>query len=394
MSANRILSIDIFRGLTIFLMVFVNDLIPVTGIPAWMKHAEADANMMTFVDVVFPAFLFIVGISVPLALGIRIAKGQSYGEIGKHILVRTLGLVILGVFMVNSEEMAAEPNLISKSWWDVLLYLSAVLIWNRYPRAEGTKRHLFLGLQIVGMLTLAVLALLYPKGDGDILIGMATSWWGILGLIGWAYLLSTVVYLLFKDNIGALIGMLALFILTVVGLQSEALNLPSFLTWLNSQALHFAHASLTLAGIIFSLLFLQSTITKTYKERINGMLIMGLFFLAGGYCLEPVGGISKLYATPSWVLYSAAICCFLFPFFFWLVDLKGITRWANFLKPAGTNPLLTYILPFIFYAMFGLTYLPEAFNEGFLGILRSILFSLFILGITSFLTKWRIMLKL
>ncbi|MCZ6521858.1 MAG: DUF5009 domain-containing protein [Bacteroidetes bacterium] len=394
MSANRILSIDIFRGLTIFLMVFVNDLIPVAGIPAWMKHAEADANMMTFVDVVFPAFLFIVGISVPLALGIRIAKGQSYGEIGKHILVRTLGLVILGVFMVNSEEMAAEPNLISKSWWDVLLYLSAVLIWNRYPRAEGTKRHLFLGLQIVGMLTLAVLALLYPKGDGDILIGMATSWWGILGLIGWAYLLSAVVYLLFKDNIGALIGMLALFILIVVGLQSEALNLPSFLTWLNSQALHFAHASLTLAGIIFSLLFLQSTTTKTYKERINGMLIMGLFFLAGGYCLEPVGGISKLYATPSWALYSAAICCFLFPFFFWLVDLKGITRWANFLKPAGTNPLLTYILPFIFYSIFGLTYLPEAFNEGFLGILRSILFSLFILGITSFLTKWRIMLKL
>ncbi len=394
MSANRILSIDIFRGLTIFLMVFVNDLIPVTGIPVWMKHAEADANMMTFVDVVFPAFLFIVGISVPLALGIRIAKGQSYGEIGKHILVRTLGLVILGVFMVNSEEMAAEPNLISKSWWDVLLYLSAVLIWNRYPRAEGTKRKLFLGLQIVGMLTLAVLALLYPKGDGDILIGMATSWWGILGLIGWAYLLSTVVYLLFNDNIGALIGMLALFILTVVGLQSEALNLPSFLTWLNSQALHFAHASLTLAGIIFSLLFLQSTTTKTYKERINGMLIMGLFFLAGGYCLEPVGGISKLYATPSWALYSAAICCFLFPFFFWLVDLKGITRWANFLKPAGTNPLLTYILPFIFYAIFGLTYLPEAFNEGFLGVLCSILFSLFILGVASFLTKWRIMLKL
>ena len=156
MSANRILSIDIFRGLTIFLMVFVNDLIPVTGIPAWMKHAEADANMMTFVDVVFPAFLFIVGISVPLALGIRLSKGQSYGEIGKHILIRTSGLVILGVFMVNSEEMAAEPNLISKSWWDVLLYLSAVLIWNRYPRAEGTKRHLFLGLQIVGMLTLAV----------------------------------------------------------------------------------------------------------------------------------------------------------------------------------------------------------------------------------------------
>ena len=63
MNNNRILSIDVFRGLTIFLMVVVNDLMPVTGIPAWLKHASSDANTMTFVDVVFPAFLFIVVIS-------------------------------------------------------------------------------------------------------------------------------------------------------------------------------------------------------------------------------------------------------------------------------------------------------------------------------------------
>ena len=196
-------------------------------------------------------------------------------------------------FRRYSEEMTGEPNIISKSWWDVLLYLCAVLIWNRYPKAEGTKRHLYMGLQIAGMVILVVLALLYPTDDGDFFIGMRTSWWGILGLIGWAYLLSAIVFLLFKDNIGALIGMLGLFVLVVVGLQSGALNLPPFLTWLNSQALHFAHASLTLAGIIFSLLFLQSTTTKTYTERIKGMLIMGLFFLAAGYFLEPIGGISK-----------------------------------------------------------------------------------------------------
>lgn len=394
MTSNRILSIDIFRGMTIFIMVFVNDLAGVTGIPLWMKHAAADADSLTFVDVVFPAFLFIVGITIPLALRTRLARGESHWEIGKHILIRAFGLVILGVFMVNSEEMNTQANLIPKSWWDVLLYTSAILIWNQYPKVEGNRRYLFRGLQLTGAITLVVLGLLYRKGEGDHLIGMTTSWWGILGLIGWAYLLSVIVFLVFRNYLIAMVAMLGLFILAVVGLKSEALYLPPLLTELRSQSGLFAHASITLAGIIFSMLFLETIPERTYKERINGMLVMGVFFLAAGFFLRPINGISKIYATPSWALYSIAICCFLFPFIYRLVDVKGITRWASFLKPAGINPLLTYILPYIFYAIFGLSYLSDAFNEGFLGILRSTLFSFFILGIAAFFTKRRIRLGL
>ena len=394
MNKNRILSIDVFRGLTIFLMVFVNDLMPVTGIPSWLKHASADANAMTFVDVVFPAFLFIVGISIPLAMGVRLTRGESSLKIGRHIFFRTAGLIILGLFMVNSWEMDGEPKLISSSWWDILLYLSAILVWNKYPKAEGTRKQIFVGLQGLGMLILVVLALLYPKGEGEVFIGMKISYWGILGLIGWAYLLSVVTYLLFKNNIGALIAMLALFVIMVTGLQSEAFHLPPFLSWFDSQVFHLTHASMTLAGIVFTLLFLQKGSNLTHKQKISGMLITGLFFTIAGFFLVSVGGISKIYATPSWALYSVAICCFLFPLIYWLVDVKGYSYWANFLKPAGTNPLLTYILPYLFYAVFSVTYLGDAFNNGFLGIMRSILFSLFILGIATLLTRWKIILKL
>ena len=73
-----VLSIDIFRGFTIFMMVFVNDLAGVKDIPQWMKHMPADADAMTFVDVVFPAFLFIVGMVIPTAIQNRIRKGQSF----------------------------------------------------------------------------------------------------------------------------------------------------------------------------------------------------------------------------------------------------------------------------------------------------------------------------
>ena len=67
LSNQRILSIDAFRGITIFVMIFVNELAGIRDIPQWMKHMPADADAMSFVDVVFPAFLFIVGMSIPFA---------------------------------------------------------------------------------------------------------------------------------------------------------------------------------------------------------------------------------------------------------------------------------------------------------------------------------------
>jgi len=143
MDNKRILSIDVFRGLTIFLMVFVNDLMPVTGIPSFLKHAGADANTMTFVDVVFPAFLFIVGISIPLAMGVRIARGENPMLIGKHVFIRTAGLIILGLFMVNSWEMEGEPKLISRTWWDEEQFeLAKSRIINNIKRNDANPNYL------------------------------------------------------------------------------------------------------------------------------------------------------------------------------------------------------------------------------------------------------------
>lgn len=103
LTTQRILSIDALRGITILVMIFVNELAGVRGIPTWMKHMPADADAMTFVDVVFPAFLFIVGMSIPFAINQRLKKGDSTLQLQAHIIFRTLGLIVLGVFMVNAE---------------------------------------------------------------------------------------------------------------------------------------------------------------------------------------------------------------------------------------------------------------------------------------------------
>jgi predicted acyltransferase len=395
MSPNRVLSIDVFRGLTIFTMVFVNDLAGVGDLPGWMKHAAADADTMTFVDVVFPAFLFIVGMSIPFAVQSRMAKGASNWELWKHILIRTIGLLILGVYMVNSEEMNGEASLISKSLWDILFYSSVILLWNQYPKTESKdRRYLFTGLQIVGVIILLILPFLFRKGPPEALTGMTPSWWGILGLIGWAYLYAMIVFLAFRRNLYAMVGMLGMFIVAAMGLKNAELELPGLLAWLPGQAGNLVQASLCLSGIILSQFLIKKQENDAVWLTIRRMLVFSLLLLAAGFFLRPFYGISKIYATPTWALYSAAICAMLFPLVYWLVDIKGQTKWAGFLQPAGQNPLLTYILPYIFIAAFGYSFWPDALSSGMPGLLRSVVFSLFILGLAALLTRVGIRLRL
>ena len=392
---QRILSIDIFRGLTIFVMVFVNDLAGVSGLPDWMYHVAADADAMTFVDVVFPAFLIIVGMSIPLAIGRRFEKGEQLWEVLKHIAIRSIGLIVLGVFMVNAAEMNTEATPIPKSLWNVLFYLSVILIWNRYPKSPpGNKKYFYLGLQLVGIVTLIALWILFRKGEPGQLTGMTPSWWGILGLIGWAYLLSSVIYLIVRNNLSAFIGILGLLLVMVIGLRHPDIQLPVYLAWLKNETGHLIHTSLVISGVIMTLLLQQTASDNTGKTQIKQLLLLGGFSWLAGFFLRPLYGISKIYATPTWALYSIAFCCVTFVIIYWIVEVRHIKRWANFLTPAGVNPLLTYILPFIFYAVVGFSYLPDYFNSGALGFIRSVLFSLAMLWVSSLLTKRGIVLKL
>ncbi len=73
---NRILSIDIMRGFTLVLMLFVNDLY-MPGVPSWLGHSKANFDGMGLADWVFPGFMFMVGMSIPYSIGNRIARGET-----------------------------------------------------------------------------------------------------------------------------------------------------------------------------------------------------------------------------------------------------------------------------------------------------------------------------
>ena len=393
MKKQRILSIDIFRGLTIFMMVFVNDLAGVSNIPGWMKHVPAGYDGMTFVDVVFPAFLFIVGMAIPFAVEKRFSSGESNFKFWKHVIVRTLGLLILGVYMVNSGEMNKEANLIPHSIWAVSLYLAAIMIWNAYPKTdEITRTRFYTVLRIIGFIILVVLYVLYRKGPEDQLTGMTPSWWGILGLIGWAYLIAMLLYMLAGKKMTHVSSFTVLLLGLLITLRTEGVDI---LPWLKGQSGHMAHASLTMGGVLCSLILAQGGIRANARSKMIQILAFGLICAVIAFLVRPVtGGIAKIGATPAWTLYCISICTFIFVGIYWIVDVRGWKRWASFLKPAGQNPLLTYILPPIFYAIAGFSYLPAMFNTGMFGFFRAVVFSLLILWVADILTKRGIRLHL
>ena len=116
-SGPRVISIDIFRGLTMAVMIFVNELSDVRGLPWWTYHAPARVDVMTYVDMVFPFFLFAVGMSLPLSVAQRLKRNSSLSSLLAHVAVRVLGLIVLGEILANAEKADPARMGMSGSTW-------------------------------------------------------------------------------------------------------------------------------------------------------------------------------------------------------------------------------------------------------------------------------------
>src|SRR6266516_524302 len=115
-ASPRFKSVDVFRAITMLLMVFVNDLDPIKNVPEWIKHVGRNTDGLGFADTVFPAFLFIVGLSLPFAIGGRLKKGQSFNQVAVYIATRSLALLVMGFFHVNLESYSLAAWLPKPVW--------------------------------------------------------------------------------------------------------------------------------------------------------------------------------------------------------------------------------------------------------------------------------------
>jgi predicted acyltransferase len=384
-NATRVTSIDVLRGITIFLMLFVNDLAGVPEAPSWLKHAPASADGMTIVDLVFPAFLFVMGMSIPAAIGRRIAAGQHMLMVVLHSLIRTGSLLLIGVLMVNT------PNAARMGWpegiWSLLMYLGVFMVWHSLPARRPHGRILSLVLRIAGALLLIFLAWQFRSAEG---YWLRPQWWGILGLIGWAYLISLAVYLLARDSRSVLAGVMALLFCVYVAFREGLLSSP----WFGGGTIG-SHPAIAVAGVFLGTLVFPGDLPVF--DRFRTTLALTGFTAAGAVLLRPLYGIGKNAATPSWSLWAIAITGAVWALLYWLIDLNGWERIGRPFRFLGMNALFAYILAALVYSAFraaGIDY-GAIGRIGFVtGLARSLAFSLFISALAAWAVRREFKLKL
>jgi len=390
----RIASVDIMRGLTLVLMLFVNDL-NMKVAPAWLGHMAADFDGMGLADWVFPGFLFIVGMAIPFALAGRINKGETISKLFLHILVRTLSLLTIGVLMLNTGRVNPETTGMGKDLWALLMYISVFLVWNDYPTGKG--KVLFMILRAAGVAALIFLVIIFRSGSADDPGWLITGWWGILGLIGWGYLVSSLIYLGTRDSItGTAIAVI--FFLTVNIL--DASGVLGFIDPLRPALGIIIQGNVPLIVLTG---MLAGVLIRRLKESGNVRIIavfvaLGIVSLTIGFILRNWFIISKIMATPSWGMVCSGISFLVFALIYWLADVKGMTKWAAFVRPAGKHSLTTYLAPDILYHAIWMSAVPvliyKQSSEPLVVIIGSIAWALLMVGLTALLAKINIKLKL
>jgi predicted acyltransferase len=371
----RVASIDIVRALTMVLMIFVNDLGTLKDIPLWLEHVKPGVDGIGLADVVFPAFLFIVGLSLPFAVENRRKKGDTQLELVK-----------------NGETINEAATGMRSYVWYSISCLSFILIWNIYPK--HANRYFVLAARAVAIIALLVLAFIYRGGEDGLLKRFAPQWWGILGLIGWSYLAGGLITVLAKNNFWVILGAWLFF--AVLSMVNKAGYIPGFFSFIPNAILGGTLTGLTMGGI------LTSTIFKYFSKR-GENLKMSLLFIAFAALLivlsiitRPYWKLAKLGATPAWLFLCSAFTLLTFTAVYWIADVKRKSGWFNFIKPAGTDTLLCYLIPYFVYAIITVTNLrlPDPVITGIAGLTKSLLLALFCVWITGLLNKVGVRLKL
>lgn len=393
--SNRIYSIDIMRGLTLVLMLFVNDLY-MPGVPSWLGHRAANFDGMGLADWVFPGFLFMLGMAIPFSIGNRISKGQDNVAISKHIFGRTLSLLIIGVLMLNSERVNPELTGISKNLWAILMYIGVFLIWNNYKEKDNNF-FTIISLKLLGAIILVGLIFKFRSGEMVNNGSLITSWWGILGLIGWGYLVSAFIYLAVRDKI--LYTAAAFFFFLALNILSK-LNLLNFLNFINPLFGVIIEGNvplIVLAGLLSSLI-LKKYSKSDYLKTIAILTSIGFLSIIIGFILRKWFIISKIQATPSWGLICNGISMLLFALLYWIIDIKKHIKWTFFLKPAGENSLTTYLAPDIIYYLIWSTGIPiliyKQSGVPIIVIAGSVVWALLMVGLTALLVRFNVKLRI
>lgn len=305
--SRRIMSLDALRGFVMFWLMNGQALVVAflavfstsfsTAVSRQLEHSRWHG--CTAWDIVFPLFLFVVGLSIPLSISKRLQRGESRKGLYKSIVKRTLLLILLG-FIVNG---LLRFNLANFRYAGVLqrialcYFFAALIVMNTRVRGQSLFAGGLLLVYWAAMMLVPVpgfgAGVLTPEGN----LSYYLDRWFLPGCHGPG------------DNCGLLS------------------TLPAIST--------------TLFGVLCGQL-LQSSVPERKKTEV--LLGCGLASLILALVWNLVFPINKPLWTSSYVLYGNGWSMLLLCLFYWVIDVRGYRNWAFPFMVIGLNAITIYVV--------------------------------------------------
>lgn len=414
----RAKSLDVFRGITIFLMI-LSAIIPAI-FPAWMFHAQVGPRSnfafdpsiygITWVDLIFPFFLFAMGVSIPFSIGNKIDRGESRYKIVGDILLRSARLTFFALFIQHIYPWNSYPDDITKS--KIVAIIGFVLLFVMFLKLPFKLKPIYTyGIELVGYLLGAGLLFFIVADKGGtfsfnnsniiILVLANMALWGML------------IYLFTIGNqLKRLLVLPLLLALILSSRESDSwqqvvanyspvswfyqfsflkylfIVIPAtfvgdwFKNWTKYAKTNPERSSLSKRGLIaisfFILLLLVTNLICLYNRSlltnliITSCLLGGIYyslkrgensydiflskvfklasyFLLLGLFIEAFeGGIRKDNSTFSYYFVTAGLASLLFMFLSLLCDYAKLTKLGKLFMLTGQNPMMAYVAPQLF----------------------------------------------
>lgn len=299
LTSGRLVSLDAFRGLTMFLMVVVNS----SGPAVYYQFHHATWNGWTLADTVFPSFLWIVGVAITLSVGKRLAAGATRGALLGHALRRSVILYAFGVFIYLFPDF-------NFGHWRITGVLQRIAVC--YLIAACIYMYSGLKAQIVW--TIALLAVYWAAIK---LIPVPGFGAGNLTLQG--NLAHYLDHLVLGDH-----------------------NWVMTRTWDPEGLLSTLPAiATTLLGVLAGYLLQMK---HPMAQRGKWLLLAGAALVFAGSVCNVWLPINKSLWTSSFALFMAGLDCVALAALVWLIDGLGYRRWAHPLIVLGMNAIAVYML--------------------------------------------------
>lgn len=331
---KRLVSLDVLRGITVAGMILVNDGYGDTF--ATLQHSKW--NGMTPCDLVFPFFLFIMGISTYISL--RKFQFRATGQVISKIIRRTVVIFAIGLF----------------GNWFALLFKEGFSI--EHLRIMGVMQRIALCYCAASLFALFV----NHRYTLHVVFAILIAYTVIL-MVGNGYAQDATNIAARIDN--AVFGYDHLYHKSAIDPEGLLGTLPAI-----------AH---TLIGFFCAKVMMES---KDKHAKVMMFLLAGGILVIGGYLLQFGLPLNKRIWSPSYVLMTCGLCATIQGLLMYVIDIQGRKRWTMPFLVFGMNPLFLYVLSELMAIAFG----HYGINDAIYGVIHSVVSNTYLASLCFALT--------